>query len=144
MEGVAVDIISLPGADPYSSPKSMSPTKQANGLMKLVSKFPEPLFELAEIGYNFVAGWRILKYLKANPDVTFIYERYALFMCVATVIGKIKKLPVILEVNDSAVVDRVRPLFMKGIATAIERWCFRNASGFQVACLQHGFSQAGN
>ena len=35
----------------------------------------------------------------------------------------------ILEVNDSATVERVRPLFFKRLAMAIERWTYRNADG---------------
>lgn len=128
-EGVAVDIISLPGADPYVSPKAMSPTHQATRLMKLVSKLPEPLFELAELAYNLVAGWRILAYLRRHPDVSFMYERYSLFMFAPVLIARWRKLTVILEVNDSATVVRVRPLFFSGLAMAIERWVFRKASG---------------
>ncbi len=129
VEGVAVDIISLPGADPYASPKAMSPTLQATRLMRLVSRFPEPLFELAELAYNLVAGWRILAYLRSHKDVAFIYERYSLFMFAAVLIGRLRKLPVILEINDSAAVERVRPLFFASLAMAVERWVFRQASG---------------
>ncbi len=129
VEGVAVDIISLPGADPYASPKAMSPTHQATSLMKLVSKLPEPLFELAELAYNALAGWRILKYLRQHDDVAFIYERYSLFMFAPVLIARLRKLPVILEINDSATVERVRPLFFASLAMAIERWVFRKASG---------------
>jgi len=128
-EGVAVDIISLPGADPYTSPKAMSPTSQATWMMKLVSRFPEPLFELAEIAYNAVAFWRVWRYLAAHPDVNFIYERYSLFMFATVLLGRLKGLPVIMEVNDSATVVRVRPLFFQRIAMAIERWTFKRASG---------------
>jgi len=128
-EGVAVDIISLPGADPYASPKAMSPTQQATPLLKLVAKFPEPLFELAELAYNMVAGWRLWRYFRAHRDLDFIYERYSLFMFVTVLLGQWFKIPVILEVNDSAIVDRVRPLFFLKLAMAIERWVFRRASG---------------
>jgi glycosyltransferase involved in cell wall biosynthesis len=128
-EGVSVDIISLPGADPYASPKAMSPTQQARPWMKAVVSLPEPLFELAEVGYNLVAGWRLRKYLNANPDVGFIYERYSLFMFITTWIARRRKLPIILEINDSATVYRVRPLFFLKLATAIERWVLRNADG---------------
>lgn len=128
-EGVKVDIISLPGADPYSTPKAMSPTSQATWLMKLVSKFPEPLFELAELVYNLMAGWRLMKFFRSNPGLTFIYERYSLFMFVTVLLARWRGLPVILEVNDSAAVERVRPLFFKGLAMAIERWVFRKADG---------------
>jgi hypothetical protein len=128
-EGVTVDIISIPGADPYASPKAMSPTRQATPLMKLVSQLPEPLFELAELAYNLVAGWRVRQHLVRNPGVDFIYERYSLFMFAPVLLARGRKIPIILEVNDSATVERVRPLFLRRIAIAVERWVFRKASG---------------
>jgi glycosyltransferase involved in cell wall biosynthesis len=128
-EGVEVDIISLPGADPYTTPKAMSPTSQATWLMKLVARFPEPLFELAEVAYNVVAGWRLMAYFRAHPDVSFIYERYSLFMFVTVWLARLRGLPIILEVNDSASVYRVRPLFFQRLAMAIERWVFNKADG---------------
>ena len=128
-EGVTVDIISLPGADPYASPKALSPTKQARPWMKWVTSLPEPLFELAELGYNAVAGWRIRVYLNAHRDVDLIYERYSLYMFVAVMIARARRIPVILEINDSTTVYRVRPLFFQRLATMIERWVFRNANG---------------
>lgn len=128
-EGVAVDIISLPGADPYSSPKAMSPTQQARPWMGLVNKLPEPLFELVEVLYNLIAGWRLLAYLRQHPDLDFIYERYSLFMFLPTWLARKRGVPMIMEVNDSATVERVRPLFFKRLAMAIERWTFRNADG---------------
>ncbi len=128
-EGVHVDIISLPGADPYSSPKAMSPTKQAKPWMSFVTKLPEPLFELVEIAYNIVAGSRLRTYLRDNPDVDFIYERYSLFMWAGIRAARKRGIPIILEVNDSATVYRVRPLFFRRIAMAIERSVFRKASG---------------
>ncbi len=128
-EGVSVDIISLPGADPYATPKAMSPTRQATPLMKIISSLPEPLFELAEVGYNLVAGWRIWQYLRQHPDVGFIYERYSLFMFAPVWIARLRGVPIILEVNDSATVFRVRALSMGWLAMAIERWVFRKANG---------------
>jgi glycosyltransferase involved in cell wall biosynthesis len=128
-EGVDVDIISLPGADPYATPKAMSPTRQATPLMRIVSKLPEPLFELAELGYNLVAGWRIWQYLRTHPDVGFIYERYSLFLFAPVWIARLRKIPIILEVNDSATVFRVRALSLGWLAMAIERWVFRKANG---------------
>jgi glycosyltransferase involved in cell wall biosynthesis len=127
--GVAVDIMSLPGADPYASPKAMSPTRQATWWMRVVSKLPEPLFELVEVAYNVVVAGRILGYLRKHQDVDFIYERYSLFMFMPALIARWKKLPIILEVNDSATVVRVRPLFFQRLAMAIERRVFRRANG---------------
>lgn len=128
-EGIAVDIISLPGADPYTSPKAMSPTQQARSYMRWVAKLPEPLFELAELAYNAVAGGRLLAYLRRRRDVGLIYERYSLFMFITVLIARAKGIPLILEVNDSATVHRVRPLFFLRLATWIERWVFRHADG---------------
>jgi len=128
-EGVAVDVISLPGADPYSSPKAMSPTQQARPWMKWVTKLPEPFFELAELGYNLVAGWRIRKYLNEHRDVELIYERYSLFMFITVLIARSRGIPIILEINDSAMVYRVRPLFFLRLAKWIEGWVVRRATG---------------
>ncbi|MEX8501441.1 MAG: glycosyltransferase family 4 protein [Leptothrix ochracea] len=128
-EGIPVDVISLPGADPYASPKAMSPTRQARPWMKLVAKLPEPLFELAELGYNLVAGWRLRRYLNAHPDVDMIYERYSLFMAITVLIGRARGIPVILEINDSASVERVRALFFLKMAMAIERWTLSRCAG---------------
>jgi glycosyltransferase involved in cell wall biosynthesis len=128
-EGVAVDIISLPGADPYAAPKAMSPTRQARGWMRAIARLPEPLFELAELAYNLVAGWRVLAHLRRHPDLDFVYERYSLFMALPLWIARLRRVPVILEVNDAAFVERVRPLYFRRLALAIERWAFRRASG---------------
>lgn len=128
-DGVTVDIMSLPGADPYVSPKAMSPTRQAKWWMRIVSKLPEPLFELVEAAYNAIVAWRILAWLRNNRDVDFIYERYSLFLFATVLIARSRKVPIILEVNDSATVTRVRPLFFQRLAMAIERWVFRNADG---------------
>lgn len=128
-EGVAVDIISLPGADPYATPKSMSPTRQAKWWMRLVTSLPEPLFELAELFYNVVTAVRLVVYLATHRDVAFVYERYSLFLFVTVLLGRMTGTPVILEVNDSAIVERVRPLWFHRLAMAIERWVFQHASG---------------
>lgn len=128
-QGVTVDVLSLPGADPYSAPVAMSPTRQARPWLKLMARLPEPLFELAELAYNLVAGWRVLGWLRRNPDADFIYERYSLFMYAPVWLARRRGLPVILEVNDSAIVARVRPLFFRRLAMAVERHAFRDASG---------------
>src|SRR3954468_23540657 len=104
-EGVAVDIISLPGADPYASPKAMSPTRQAKWWMRVISKLPEGLFELVEIAYNAFAAVRVGRYLREHADVDFIYERYSLFMFATVAVARRRGIPIILEVNDSANVE---------------------------------------
>jgi glycosyltransferase involved in cell wall biosynthesis len=126
--GVEVDLVSLPGADPYAAPKAMSPTAQATGLMRTVSRLPEPLFEAAELAYNLLAGLRLLAQLRRQP-VQAIYERYSLFLFVGVLIARIARVPLVLEINDAAFVERVRPLYFRRLALAIERWTFRNCTG---------------
>jgi glycosyltransferase involved in cell wall biosynthesis len=128
-EGIEVDIVSLPGADPYSTPPAMSPTQQANRLMKLVSRLPQPVFEIAELGYNLVSALRLVSRLVGAGRPDFVYERYSLFLFSTIVLARLLKIPVFLEINDSAGVHRVRPLHFRSIAMAIERWCFKNATG---------------
>lgn len=128
-DGTVVDVLSLPGADPYSSPKTLSPTKQAKWWMKLVSRLPEPLFELVELAYNLVAAYRVGRYLLKHRDTEFIYERYSLFMFAPTLIARWFGVPMILEINDSATVYRVRPLSLSRLAIWLERWTVQRADG---------------
>jgi glycosyltransferase involved in cell wall biosynthesis len=97
--------------------------------MKLVTGLPQPLFELAEVAYNLVALVRVGSWLRRNRDVDFIYERYSLFMYSTILLARWFGVPVILEVNDSAAVERVRPLSLRALALAIERRAFRDADG---------------
>ena len=99
--GVEVDIVSLPGADPYSSPKAMSPTRQATRLMRAVSSLPEPLFELAELFYNLVAWFRLIIQISRRP-VDLIYERYSLFMFISVLVARWYRVPLILEMVQNA------------------------------------------
>ena len=128
-EGTVVDVLSLPGADPYSSPKAMSPTAQARWWMTIVSGLPEPAFELAELAYNLVSGLRVGKYLATHRDTDLVYERYSLFMFMPTLIARWFKVPIVLEINDSATVHRVRPLSMSRLAARIEREVLQRADG---------------
>lgn len=128
-EGIQVDVMSLPGADPYSTPAAMSPTQQATSVFRFVSRLPQPFFECAEIAYNLLAAVRIWNYLRKHPDTAFIYERYSLFMFSTIMVARWFRTPVILEINDSAFVERVRPLSLGSIAKWIERRVLRKADG---------------
>jgi glycosyltransferase involved in cell wall biosynthesis len=43
--------------------------------------------------------------------------------------AKRNDIPIVLEINDSCLVHRVRPLFFKSIALRFESWVFKNATG---------------
>lgn len=142
--GHQVHILSLPGADPEAKPASSTQestnestnvnaaAKGGSGIVRwlldLTRYVPEAVFELFELAYNLPALWRLRKAVKQH-QTALIYERYSLFMFASVWWAKRRQLPIILEINDSALVHRVRPLFFKSLARKIEAWVFRNATG---------------
>ena len=137
--GHQVNILSLPGAEPESktnqasSPHGKDKSKaQEKGLVaklsELTKNVPEFVFEFIELAYNFVAWYRVRKHAKILQS-DFIYERYSLFMFASVWWAKRNNVPIILEVNDSCLVQRVRPLTFKNFAKKIEGWIFKNVSG---------------
>lgn len=104
------------------------PTGLKHKILELTKHMPEFLFEFMEVLYNLIALRQIKNEVtKEQPDV--IYERYSLFMFSTVWYAKRKNIPLILEVNDSAQVERVRHLLFKRLACKIEEWIFKNASG---------------
>jgi len=128
-----------------SSIHNVDPTKPVEKLTKQISSpaesksfkhkileftkyMPEFVFEMLEILYNLFALRQITKEIKIEKP-TFIYERYSLFMFATVWYANKRNIPMILEVNDSALVERVRHLLFKKIACKIELWTFQNATG---------------
>ncbi|MEH6625332.1 MAG: glycosyltransferase family 4 protein [Motiliproteus sp.] len=144
--GHKVSILSLPGADPEEEekPQQSSEAKQPESskvaskesattnplrwLTDLTKHVPEFAFELFELAYNLVAWFRVRKTVSAL-DIQMIYERYSLFMFATVWWCKRHNIPIVLEINDSALVDRVRSLYFRKFACRIERWIFSNATG---------------
>jgi glycosyltransferase involved in cell wall biosynthesis len=129
--GHEVQVLSFPGADPEHEPvpppSSAAPPRK-RGLAAMAARAPGVLFEFLELAYNLVTWWRVGRRLHAfQPQL--VYERYALFLCATVWLCRRRGIPVVLEINDSALVPRVRPLYMKRLARRIEGWCFRNATG---------------
>lgn len=133
--GHNVDILSLPGAEPEKA--SVGNNKEAKTsknsrtfkiLTGFAKYFPEFIFEFLELAYNLVAVYRISRSVK-EKKIDFIYERYSLFMCAGIWWCKRHNIPVVLEINDSCQVERVRPLALKKLAEKIECWIFQNATG---------------
>ncbi len=125
--GHEVRVLSFPGADPEHEPEgSREPRKGL--LARLATRLPGVFFELAELAYNLVTLWRMPRVLgEFRPD--FIYERYSLFLFATVWLARRRGIPVILEINDSAVVERVRPLYLRPLARRIERWCLTRVTG---------------
>ncbi|MGY3038768.1 glycosyltransferase involved in cell wall biosynthesis [Rhodanobacter sp. TND4EL1] len=124
--GHEVTVMSFPGADP-----EQEPTTQVTGRGRLgarIASMPGVLFECLELGYNLITLWRMSAAIRRRRP-QLIYERYSLFLFVTVWLARRHGIPVILEINDSALVERVRPLYLKRLARRIEGWCLRRCSG---------------
>ena len=127
--GHEVRVMSFPGADPEQEPVAGAARPQGRSrLGAAVSRMPGVLFEVLELGYNLVVLARMRRaFARFRPQL--IYERYSLFLCATVWLARRRGIPVILEINDSALVERVRPLWLKSLARRMERWCLRRATG---------------
>ncbi|MGE7136584.1 glycosyltransferase family 4 protein [Luteibacter sp. NPDC031894] len=125
--GHTVSVMSFPGADPERE----SADHQAVGrgrLAAVVTRLPGMVFEMFELLYNAVTLVRMGRAWRNAPP-QLIYERYSLFLFATIWLARKRGVPLVLEINDSALVERVRPLAMRKLARRIEGWCFRNATG---------------
>ncbi|MGA8279004.1 MAG: glycosyltransferase family 4 protein [Rhodanobacteraceae bacterium] len=132
--GHDVNVLSFPGADPENetvpaNSRTRSKHRRSSGrLAGLVARTPGVFFELLELAYNLASWFRVAARIRrTRPDL--IYERYSLYLCATVWQARRHGIPIILEINDSALVPRVRPLIFKPLARRIERWCLRNCTG---------------
>ena len=126
--GHTVHFVSPPGTELEDQANLQSlkdPKKEV--LRKVSASFPEVFFELLEILYNVFAIFQMI-FVMRKKKIDFIYERYALFSIAGILFSRIHGIPILLEVNDSAVVDRNRKVLFLRIASRIERWIFNHAS----------------
>lgn len=127
--GHDVTILSFPGADPEREPTPHAQAVAApRRLAGLVSRLPGVLFELMELAYNGLSWFRVRRAI-AQQRPALIYERYSLFLFVTVWLARRHGIPIVLEINDSALVERVRPLRMKALARRIEHWNLAHATG---------------
>ncbi len=129
--GHTVEVLSavgseLPAADELHA--ESEPSLLGKFLSAIARNAPQFVFELMEIAFNFLAHLRISRRLKAG-NIDFIYERYSLFLVSTVRLAKKYNVPIVLEINDSAVVERVRPLFLRKIAKKFEQRIFRDCTG---------------
>ncbi|MFC4763575.1 glycosyltransferase family 4 protein [Dyella koreensis] len=125
--GHQVTVISFPGADPEHEPAVQVNAKRGR-LGSAIARLPGVLFEILELGYNLVTLLRLSAAIRRlRPQL--IYERYSLFLFATVWLARRHGIPLVLEINDSALVQRVRPLRLKKLARRIESWCLRHATG---------------
>lgn len=125
--GHKVSILSFPGADPEHESTPQAGSKRSR-IAAAITRLPGILFECLELGYNLVTLFRVGAAIRRQRP-QLIYERYSLFLCATVWLARRHGIPLVLEINDSALVERVRPLRLKGLARRIERWCLRHCTG---------------
>ena len=126
--GHEVTVDCLAGCDPtrpapVASGDGVVPPKvgAVHRLMTSVSKHaPQWLFGVLEILYNLPLAVRLIPQLvRDRPDL--VYERYALCTFVPALACKWMGIPHVLEVNDSVVIERSRPLKLARVSRFIEQ-----------------------
>lgn len=131
--GIGVDILGPPGTSTDETPSTPpAGTKGKPGFLKKALAWfadfaPECIFEATGLVYNALAFVRLYRATRSRR-YDMIYERYALFLAAGVFVAKLRRIPIVVEVNDSAVVERNRPLAMKWLARRMERWVLRNAT----------------
>jgi len=133
--GHHVDVMSPPGVDPFD-PASTIPVDKAktqtrgwSSVWKLMSrKLPNWLFEIAELGYNIPAYFRLRKTLKTGK-YDLLFERYAFFLVAGAAAAKRAKIPFLLEINEvSGIPNRARHQSFERLCAAAERFIFRRCT----------------
>ena len=127
--GHHVMLIGPPGTNPEMPSHIISEennSKRTAAWAILSKHFPEILFELLEIIYSLYAFITLNSILKAK-SIDIIYERYSLFQFGGVLAAGAKNIPIILEVNDSAKVERVRTLKSRRLAFWFEKRILKKA-----------------
>lgn len=129
--GHEVTILSFPGADPEAPEEGARPRPgRAQGVIRWVTtRLPEWAFEALELVYNGYTWPRLSRAARRTGPWDLIYERYSLFLFATVLWARRRGIPVVLEINDSALLERVRPLSWRRLARAIEGRVLRAASG---------------
>jgi len=133
--GHHVDVMSPPGVDPFDPAstipvdKAKTQTKGWSSVWKLMSrKLPNWLFEIAELGYNVAAYFRLRKAL-AGGKYDLLFERYAFFLVAGAAAAKRAGIPFLLEINEvSGIPNRARHQSFERLCAAAERFIFRRCT----------------
>ncbi len=133
--GLDVSIIGPPGVDTDANSTASPVTgREPTALGRMARKVPQALFETLETGYNVVAIPRLWRNCGGEkPEL--IYERYALYNLAGVITGRLRGIPVVLEVNDIVRMDRTRQgkqVRMKAFAEWFERRILNGATGIVV------------
>ena len=135
--GVSIEEKAAPATESHGAAKPVSAKKKKASPWSLLSRnAPEALFESVEVAYNAYA-WPALESRILTRRYGLLYERYALFSLAGVLTAHRHRMPIILEVNDSAVVNRIRPLKLQAAARRVERFVWNRADA--IVTITHYF-----
>lgn len=88
----------------------------------LLAKIPPFLYEILEIGYNFVGFWKLYRRAKKTKPV-FIYERYSLYNFAGILVSVLTGIPLVEEINAPLAYEKKKydHLFFFALARFIEK-----------------------
>ncbi len=134
-DGHEVIVDCLPGCDPCDQDRAArsreaQPTTRgeakamAPGWIKAVYRLiadhsPQYVFGAAELLYNVPLSLRLWKKLRHRPGI--VYERYALGNFAPAYLCRVLGIPLVVEVNDSVVIERSRATSFPLIQRSLER-----------------------
>ncbi len=132
--GYQVEIVGPPGVRVDREHVATPSTGKKTTVLGWIARHaPQAAFELLEIGYNLAAVPRLWK--RCGDDTALLYERYALYNAAGVLVGKLRGIPTVLELNDISSVDRTRQgkrLAMPWLAAWFERRILHAADGLVV------------
>lgn len=141
--GHTVEISSPPGCNPERKGRHGKRVSGTGGdetlrarLKRFARKAPPVLFELAELLYNGYAFFDMARRgRKRKPDL--IYERSTSNSIAPTLMAKLWDVPIVQEVNVTVDIGHLRPVVLRRLSLAIERWTAKRAS--MLVTVSHTF-----
>jgi glycosyltransferase involved in cell wall biosynthesis len=109
------------------SDEAVGKVSRRGGVFDLLSKLPPFLYEIMEIGYNFVGVCRLYRNVR-RVRPAFIYERYSLYNFAGALVSAMTGVPLIEEINAPLAYEKQHydRLHFPALARLIER------------CIVHG------
>lgn len=107
-------------APSHRPPATASPPGRPGLGARISRHAPEWVFELIEMAYNLVAVYRALRH---GGRPTLVYERYAIFSLAGLLVSRLRRCPLVIECNYTA----LNPLFRQRtrLFLPIARWVDR-------------------
>lgn len=136
--GYSVDLLSPPGVDPRQEAGSYlyTDTSMKHSPSRLLWRFlsrhaPQIVFEIAEFCFNFLDLPRLF-YQTSKKRIDLVYERYAFCLWAGAYFCSVKKIPLILEVNEVCGIERARKQILTPLMRSIEAYVCSRADTIVV------------